>query len=279
VHWSDLAELLAPARCGGCGRTGPDRLCEACLDSLTRSREDHDPEGEGQYGPLPAFEAQPLCAKVQSTEPGRGSPLFATWAAFAYAGPILGWMHRFKYPPGGLAGLDPEPGALVRALILESVRDRSGPRPDAIVPVPLHTRRLRARGFNPAALLARALAQQVGAPLVTGWLVRHRDTPRQTGLGRAERSRNVAGAFSCRRRRGRSPAHVWLVDDVVTTGATLHAAAEALGRAGAGRVVAVCAARTPAPQGGGTTRDEEQGAAPDRRGAHLLAPMATSSAG
>jgi ComF family protein len=109
--------------------------------------------------------------------------------------------------------------------------------------VPLHPRRLRARGFNPAAVLARTVAREAGAPFAAGLLVRLRDTPSQTGLDRRARRANVRGAFALRGA-DRPPETVWLVDDVVTTGSTLEECARALRRAGARRVVAICAART-----------------------------------
>ena len=112
----------------------------------------------------------------------------------------------------------------------------------AVVPVPLHPRRLRARGFNPACVLARALARERGIRLDPVALRRVRDTPSQTGLDRRARRRNVRGAFVAR---SRVPPRVWLVDDVVTTGSTLGEAARALHRAGARSVVGICAARTP----------------------------------
>jgi predicted amidophosphoribosyltransferase len=111
-----------------------------------------------------------------------------------------------------------------------------------VVPVPQHPRRLRGRGFSPANELARDVARQVGAPLGATALLRLRDTRSQTGLGRSERARNVRGAFASREP---APACVWLVDDVVTTGATLTEAARALRAAGAREIVGVCAARAP----------------------------------
>ena len=116
------------------------------------------------------------------------------------------------------------------------------------MPVPLHPRRLRERGFNPAALLARCVAHERGGRFDAGLLERVRDTPSQTGLDRRARRANVRGAF--RVRAGARPASVvWLVDDVVTTGSTLAEAARTLRRAGVREVVAICIARTPDPLG------------------------------
>ena len=117
-------------------------------------------------------------------------------------------------------------------------------RPSWIVPVPLHPQRLRKRGFNVATLLAREVAHATGARLHPGALVRTRDTPSQTGLDRGARQRNLRGAFVAPLTRP-YPHSVWLVDDVVTTTATLQAAARALSQRGVREVVAICAARTP----------------------------------
>ncbi|MEE9608613.1 MAG: phosphoribosyltransferase family protein [Myxococcota bacterium] len=161
----------------------------------------------------------------------------------AFRGELVRWMHRFKYPSPGLAGLDPAPLAVVRACIREAGARAPGPRPQLVVPVPLHPRRLRTRGFNPAGLLARELSRRLAVPWDAVALRRMRDTPSQTGLERSARRRNGRGAF--RAQPGlRAPARVWLVDDVVTTGSTLSEAARALRRAGARQVIAVCAART-----------------------------------
>ena len=117
-----------------------------------------------------------------------------------------------------------------------------GPPPDLVAPVPLHPQRLRARGFNPAALAAREVARRCGARMDTTVLERLRDTPSQTGLGRRARRANVRGAFACAKT---PPRCVWLVDDVVTTGSTLAEAARALRRRGARRLVGVALAATP----------------------------------
>jgi ComF family protein len=111
---------------------------------------------------------------------------------------------------------------------------------DAVVPVPLHRSRLRRRGFNQAALLARGLATRINTP-VSDTLQVVRSTRDQVDLSAAERRENVAGAFSARTRaRGR----LLVVDDVFTTGATTTACAAALLRAGAAEVHAVTLCRT-----------------------------------
>jgi ComF family protein len=114
---------------------------------------------------------------------------------------------------------------------------------DVVIPVPLHIRRRRERGFNQAELLARPIAATVAAPLVPGLLIRNRPTASQTALTARERFENVRHAFTCVQPeavRGRS---VLLVDDVCTTGATLQAAAAALYSAGAVAVHGVTLAR------------------------------------
>jgi ComF family protein len=173
------------------------------------------------------------------------SPLSACVATVAFSGSAENWVYDFKYPRNGIAGLAPGPESVVVALARQAARTAMHgsalPLPDGVFPIPLHPRRLRERGFNPAATLAKAIAREVGAPLSTHILSRNRDNPTQTHLGRRQRQANVRGAFSCQ---SAAPKTVWLVDDVVTTRSTLEEAARCLRRAGARHVVGVCAART-----------------------------------
>jgi ComF family protein len=112
-----------------------------------------------------------------------------------------------------------------------------------LVPVPLHPRRRRERGFNQSGLLARALARPLGLRVAEDALARRQDTPPQTGLTAAQRRANVARAFVVRRRPAVAGRIVVLVDDVLTTGATARACARALVAAGATEVRLVTAAR------------------------------------
>lgn len=118
---------------------------------------------------------------------------------------------------------------------------------DCIVPVPLHWRRLWMRTYNQSALLANVLGRVAQKPVIADGLVRTRATPSQGGLDRAQRRRNVVGAFKAHRAdevRGKS---VLLIDDVMTTAATADACSRALLRAGARQVEVLLLARVPAP--------------------------------
>ena len=140
-------------------------------------------------------------------------------------------VHALKY-----RGYTPVVGKVAAPLLADAV-DR---RFDAVVPVPLHRARLRRRGFNQAALLARGLSGRISTP-VSDTLQVVRSTRDQVELSAAERRRNVAGAF---RATTRARGHLLLVDDVFTTGATTSACAAALLRAGAAEVHALTLCRT-----------------------------------
>lgn len=121
-------------------------------------------------------------------------------------------------------------------------RHRQFNRIDAIVPVPLHVKRLRERGYNQSALLGRAVGRELNIAFIPASLVRQRATRSQVGLGSRERTQNVAAAFSWQGAalRGQS---LLLIDDVCTTGATLNACAATLKAAGAERVLALTLTR------------------------------------
>jgi ComF family protein len=170
-----------------------------------------------------------------------GSPLDACIAGVAFDGSAETWIRDFKYPRKGIAGLLPGPESVLVALVRDAAGALGRRGAELVVPVPLHPTRLRARGFNPATTLARAVSRSANCRLATDLLIRRRDTPTQTHLGRRQRRNNVRGAFQCA---GPSPPTIWLVDDVVTTGSTLEAAARCLRRAGAKNIQGICAART-----------------------------------
>lgn len=229
----ELAEFLWPATCAACGTRARDGLCTPCertLPWITRNSCSLCQE-------RPAARAS-RCASCF----GKRRPLAACSAAVAFEGAPADWIRRFKYVSPWRGAFAVTDRARIALLARRSALCAPPPRPDAIIPVPLHPRRVRARGFNPALIIASDIARAIGAERPRAGLTRLRDTPTQTGLDRNARRRNVAGAFHTSRA---IPPNVWLVDDVVTTRATLEAAARALRRAGAVHVTGICLARTP----------------------------------
>lgn len=156
-----------------------------------------------------------------------------TVAAYFEIGPARQLIHEFKY--GGLTELG---GVLGGALITSAQYNQL--EDFIVVPVPLHAQRLAKRGFNQAELLARVLTRQLHWPQEQ-LLVRDKDTATQTNLTRGQRRVNVQGAFACRKNlEGKK---VLLIDDVITTGATLEECAAVLKNAGARQVWALVVAR------------------------------------
>ncbi len=148
-------------------------------------------------------------------------------AAFEYGGPMADAIRRLKYDKRtDLAG------PLGR--MLADAAQRFSGRVDIVVPVPLHPRRRRARGFDQAALLARGVARRLDVPFLARALRRSRNTPPQAERSLIDRLQNTRGAFTARR--DMSARRVLLIDDVRTTGATLGSAAAALRTAGANEV-------------------------------------------
>ena len=219
-----LLDLLFPPRCVGCRRMGT-WLCPSCLARVGRVE---SPSCERCGRPLPAPGLCPSCRAGNSALLGVRAPFF-------FEGAIQEAVHELKYRGRRvLAG----PLGELRAAYLGTL---PWP-PSAIAPVPLHRQRERARGYNQAALLARALSARCGWPLLDGGLVRWRHTRPQVGLDGAARLENVRGAF---RWEGPEPPprRVLLLDDVCTTGATMEACAQALREAGAEEVRGLALAR------------------------------------
>jgi ComF family protein len=169
----------------------------------------------------------------------RHPPAFdAALAAFEYRFPLDRVVLRFKFA-GDLAA-----GRWLASQLAHATREATAP--DLFVVPPSDASRLRARGFNPALEIARVLGAERGVR-VDPWIVaRVRATAPQPGLGGRARRANLRGAFACRR--ALDGAHVVIVDDVMTTGATVDALACALKSAGARRVDAWVVARTPEPR-------------------------------
>ena len=190
-----LLDLLAPPNCAGCDLPTDKAglaFCDAC---------------------------SPLLELVPTTLRAPG----ATAAALCYQGPLADAIRRLKYRDR------PELATSLGQLLASAATPYAG-LVDRVVPVPLHRSKLRERGYNPAALLARATARQLGVALDTSCLARVRATRTQAELPAQLRADNVRGAFAARQLE--RPQRILLIDDVRTTGATLHEAAAALSSTG-----------------------------------------------
>jgi ComF family protein len=238
MSWATAAlDLLYPSLCPVCDMAlGPGRrdpLCRVCWTAFERI----EPPGCRTCGlPFPSFDRALAVASLLCHACAAAPPSFDyARAAGAYAGALREALHAFKF--GGKRALARPLGDLV----LEQCGGLLGPHVDALVAVPLTRARERERGFNQAALLASHLASASGLPDKPRWLSRRHGTRSQTELTAAERRANVAGAFVAAPRV--AGAHVVVVDDILTTGATVGECARALRGAGARAVGVVAVAR------------------------------------
>ncbi|GAB1231804.1 ComF family protein [Ferrigenium sp. UT4] len=160
-----------------------------------------------------------------------------TIAAFAYRFPLDQLVKALKF----------HEQLIVADFLADALAARIDTRPDGLIAMPLHPLRLRNRGFNQSQLLAARVAQRLELPLLSGWVERVRDTPPQSSLPWAARHRNLRGAFAVTRPAEVRGKHLAIVDDVMTSGASLNALATALKQAGAREVSAWVVARTLSP--------------------------------
>lgn len=231
-----LGRALWPPCCLLCesAGTGGLDLCEMCLAALPCNRRACMRCAMPIAGVdgLNAQSVDLVCGRCLRRPP----PQAHARAAFVYGFPLDRLLPRAKFH-GDLSST-----RLLAALMTSALSEAE--RPQALVPIPLHASRLRERGYDQALELARPLARRLGLPLRDDLLRRTRATAAQSRLDAIQRRRNLRGAFAVR---GgcELPGHVALVDDVMTTGATVHAAASALLRAGVTRVDVWVCARVP----------------------------------
>ena len=214
VRLPDLLEIFFPSLCVLCTTPldGEKAVCGRCLETLA-------PTGLGPW--------------LDETAVREG--LDEVWSAFWYDETMQSLIHLFKYSGHRRVGR-----RLGGALFHQLEGEVSWGRFDALVPIPLHRTKRRERGYNQSAVLARTLGELSGLPMMERLVVRHRWTRSQTGLSVDERRTNVDGSF-----RATGPGggrKVLLVDDVLTSGATVSACALALKAVGFGEVTALTVA-------------------------------------
>jgi ComF family protein len=234
-----LSSVLFPAPCRLCGTalTNASRIpiCKQCLDGFVSIPEPMCQScGRPFVSPLAADAIQPLCRLCRAQFYGfQRARSYAVYDEALSSAVVL-----LKYE--GVRRL----GEWFASRLAEMVeRDPKAWQVDLVVPVPLHPERLRERGYNQAELIARPLAKRLGLKFGSYLLVRTRPRPAQLVLSRTERWTSVRGAYAIREGARVDNLRVLLVDDVLTTGATLDSCSRALEKAGAAAVLGLTVAR------------------------------------
>ena len=218
-------DFIFPPYCVGCGREGAF-ICPACRQSLPRII---PPVCPRCGRPHSSGVLCPDCIRWQTAIDGIRSP-------FRFEGVMREAIHQLKYQ--NLRTLAAPLAGMLQEYLIDSPLDI-----DVLVPVPLHRKRLRERGYNQASLLAKELGKLINTPIVDDVLIRQRHTPPQARTATVEeRTHNIADAFACRGNglRGR---RVLLLDDVATSGTTLDACAMVLKASGVDSVWGLVMAR------------------------------------
>jgi ComF family protein len=221
-YWSKINHWLFSQSCMLCAAADGDSLgvCEACLNDLPWHKTPHCPQCA-----LPSIDSL-ICGHCL-----RSPPAFdATHAVFRYDYPLDGMLQRYKY--NHLLNMAETFGELMA----QSMAPASHPRnlravPDIIIPMPLHPRRLQERGFNQAVEIARIVGKKLKLEVDSQSCSRIKLSPPQVSLPLKERVRNMRGAFACKS--NLDGLRVALLDDVMTTGASLNELAATVKKAGA----------------------------------------------
>ncbi len=205
----DIINLIFPIQCEICGnilQSGEKSLCTLCLSELPRTNFHLDQDNE-----------------VARIFWGRVEVHLATaWYYFQKGGTVQNILHRFKYDKRKKIGYD------LGYLIGTSLQKSRFSEIDVIIPVPLHKTQFFKRGFNQSEIISLGLSRGMGKPVDTKTLYRKIANPTQTNKHRYERWHNVKGIFALNNSENIENKHILLVDDVVTTGATLEAGVMAL---------------------------------------------------
>jgi ComF family protein len=226
--WQRSFDLLLPARCVLCGQASPTVcICSGCRQDLPSIG------AHCQQCCLPlAIETDSHCGQCLHKPP----PFTVTVSPLRYEFPVDSLVQALKFKRQ-LAE-----GRVLSHLMCQQICRQGVDLPQVLIPVPLHRMRMIKRGFNQAYELAGYIGRTLGIPLHIAGLRRGRNTEAQSGLNRAQRRRNLRDAFYWRGTRSPAP-HIALVDDVMTTGATVAECSKVLKKAGAKRVDIWVAAR------------------------------------
>lgn len=212
----NFTQPLLPKHCLLCLASCEGDLCSACYESLPRL-----PTNHCSLCLLPSRDSR-ICGACLANHPCWSRAV----AALQYAFPVDALIRTLKYR-----------GDLTLAPVLAELliaRLTPFPLPDGIIPVPLHSNRLKERGFNQATEIGRHLSRQMGVPLLPHACIRIKDTLSQTELSWNKRRGNIRNAFACTTRFAQQ--HVAILDDVMTSGATLNELARMIRKQGANEI-------------------------------------------
>lgn len=232
---NDVCDIVFPPRCLYCAENnlpaeGP--FCSSCLEKIRFITDSLCPICGIPFFASPA--QSHICGNCVTNRPRYTQA--RSMAGFETI--IMEAIHKFKYGRNITVG-----AALGSCMADFSFPDFDYSEYSLLIPVPLHIKRLRERGFNQSLLLARKLAEKHGLPVNFSLLKRHKFTLTQTGLNKAEREKNIKGAFIVEDRQKISGQSIILIDDVYTTGGTINECAKVLLKAGAEKVAALTLAR------------------------------------
>jgi ComF family protein len=231
-----LLDLLFPRRCAGCLSTWllaqQGFWCQKCIEQLLWIKSPLCPCC-GRPFLKSASSSDHLCGECLLRAP----PFSSARSAVQHSGLVRDRINQLKFG-AKLHWVPP-----LTELLVKTVRGNRQFQVDYIVGVPLHTRRLRQRGFNQAALIAKALGRKISLPVRFDVLIRSEWTQPQTRLSRQERLQNVKNAFTVAKPSEVAGCRILLVDDVFTTGTTLNECSKTLKKAGAAQVHALTVTR------------------------------------
>lgn len=210
-------------RCSICRQHSKPALCQACQSLLSKPKYSCQSCGK----PLP--KPQVHCGACLSQTPAFDSIHYAS----LYQYPVDHWIHRLKF------GEQIEMANIMAQSLIPLLAKI--PTETPIIPIPLHPKRLKMRGYNQAQEIAKIIAKQQNRPLLCRLLKRHKATQMQAQLTVKQRIANVRNAFSCS---SKPPPTVILLDDVLTTGQTMNAAAKTLKKQGTKTIIATTFARS-----------------------------------
>ncbi|MFQ5868413.1 MAG: ComF family protein [Candidatus Zixiibacteriota bacterium] len=225
--WWDVLDFIYPQRCPVCQVTlssGRELMCQNCMFRFREKKRLLEP-----YCPSCKRQSPSLSDGCGCEESDQA--LEAVFSLGVYDEEMKALIENFKYKRKRRLG-----SFLSEVLSERLLNSAEFPRADFIVTVPLHKRKLRERGFNQSEAVAGQLSEKLGIPVLSDSVIRKRNTRTQTGLSREERRKNVKGAFKLTGKVDLEGRRLLLVDDVLTTGATMSECARTLKSAGAERI-------------------------------------------